>query len=59
MSRSSFKKPVKINSLKLTFKIQETIYIKTCIRLKIPSICYAVPKKELKTRLRVRSIISL
>ena len=42
--------PVKINALKYTFKIQETIYIKTCMKQRIPNMCYAAYKKELKTR---------
>ena len=56
---SSFKKPVKINALKLTFKIQKTVYIKTCIRQKFQTCVTRFVKKELKTCLRVRSIISL
>ena len=46
MSFSFFMKPVKINALKLTFKMQETIYIKTCIGQKVPNKCYAVCTKR-------------
>ena len=46
MSCTSFKKPLNINALKLTFKILETIYIKTHIRQKIPNRCV---KREPKT----------